>query len=142
MGLTLAVDEIISGHASAFLSIWLAGWSIGGLFAVYTIYRIFRKSAPEELLLSKPTLSMDTGVAPFKMSFGITNQMDYWKSMFVRRKKIEFSQKEIKTLKLRETQSGNRLTIDKNSERIELAKSASEIEREWLFHYLSQSYFI
>jgi len=31
-------------------------------------------------------------------------------------------------------------TIDKGSERIEIASSATEIEREWLFEYLKSSY--
>ena len=140
MGFTSAANEIMSGEGNAFLIFWLGGWTIGGIFAGYFVYRLFRKSVPEQFLLNKPSLSIDTGIPPFKMSFSMTNQKDYWKSMFPKRKKVELDRSEMKSLKLRETDSGNRLTVDKGPERLELATSATEIEREWLFNYLKQNY--
>ncbi len=74
------------------------------------------------------------------MNFSMTNQNEYWKAMFPKRKKHEFTHSEIKSLKLRETDSGNRLTIDKGVERIEIATSATEIEREWLYQFLQINY--
>ena len=71
-----------------------------------------------------------------KMEFGMRSQKEYWRSIFPKRKRIEFIPSDLKTMKLRETDSGNRLTIDKGSERIEIAMAATEIEKEWLFHYL------
>lgn len=142
MGFTSAADQVMSGKGGAFLLFWLVGWTIGGIFAVNYLYRIFRKSVPEQLLLNKPNLSIDTGIPPFKMYLGvnIANQKDYWKSLFPKRKKIEFSYDEIKSLKLRETDSGNRLTIDKGSDRVEIAPSVSEIEKEWLHRHLKLNY--
>ncbi len=140
MGFTSAASKILSGEGNAFLIFWLAGWSLGGLFAAYFIYRLFRKSIPEKLLLNKPSMSIDTGIPPFKMNFSMTNQKDYWKTMFPKRKKIEFSNSDLKSIKLRETDSSNRLTIDRGAERIEIATSATEIEREWLFKYLQVNY--
>jgi len=140
MGFTNAFLTIASGEGNAFLVFWLGGWSIGGLFAGYMIYRVFKKSIPEQLLLNRPSLSLDTGVPPLKINFGMGNQKEYWKSLFPKRKRIEFTPPELKTMELRETDSGNRLTIDKGSERVEIATSASEIEREWLFSYLRKNY--
>lgn len=140
-GFTSAISEIMSGKASAFLIFWLAGWTLGGIFAGYFVYRVFRKPVPEQLLLNKPNLSVDTGIPPFKMDFNLANQKDYWKSMFPKRKRIEINRDEMKTLQLREVDSGNRLTIDKGMERLEIATSATEIEREWLFKYLSEIYY-
>jgi hypothetical protein len=74
------------------------------------------------------------------MSFNYMNQRDVWKSLFRKRLIKEFTGSDLRTLKLRETDAGNRLTIDMDSERLDLAKSASEIEREWLYGYLSQRY--
>lgn len=139
-GFVSAASEIITGNGGGFLMFWLGGWSIGGIFAGYFIYRVFRKPVPEQLLLNKPNLSIDTGVPPFIMSFSMTNQADYWKSMFPKRKRVEIDRNEIKTLELRETESGNRLTVDKGAERLELATTATEVEREWLFRYLSKNY--
>ena len=142
MGFTTVVHEILSGNANAFLIFWLGGWTIGGLFAMFTIYRIFRKPIPEQLLLNKPNMTIDTGISPFKINFSTYNQKDYWKMLLAKRKEIEFTQQELKSLQLRETDSGNRLTIDKGSERVEIATAGTEIEREWLFEYLQASYSI
>ncbi|MCO7188562.1 MULTISPECIES: hypothetical protein [unclassified Pseudoalteromonas] len=120
--------------------LWLGGWSLGGFFAGYMIFRVFQKSIPEQLVLNRPSLSYDTGVPPFKFDFGIRSQKDYWKSLFPSRKQVEFTPVELKTMALRETDSGNRLTIDKGAERVEIAMGATEIEREWLYDYLQRNY--
>lgn len=53
---------------------------------------------------------------------------------------MEFTSAEMNSLKLRETDAGNRLTIDQGAHRIELAKSSTEIEREWLYDFLKDHY--
>jgi len=131
-------SQILSGEGNAFLFFWFAGWSVGGLFAGSILFKIFRKSTPESLLLNRQNLLFDTGIASFNPSMG--NQKELWKMLLLKRKKIEFSHKELETLTLRETDLGNRLTLDNGSERIDLATSATEIEREWLFDYLKFNY--
>lgn len=140
MGFTSAFTQIISGDAGAFIVVWLGVWSLGGLYAGYLIYRLFKRSIPEQLLLNRPSLSFDNGVPPLRLEFGMRVQKDYWKTIFPKRKRIEFSPQELKTMELRETDSGNRLTIDKGAERVEIAIGATEIEREWLFNYLQKNY--
>ena len=137
-GFVTVGSQILAGEGNAFLFFWFAGWSIGGLFAGMTLFKIFRKSIPESLLLNRLNLLLDTGMASFNPS--ISNQEKLWKTLFLKRKQIEFTHKELETLTLRETDLGNRLTIDKGSERIELAISATEVEREWLFEYLKSNY--
>ncbi|WP_420645646.1 hypothetical protein [Candidatus Leptofilum sp.] len=119
-----------------FLLIWLGGWTLGGAFAFYMVYRLFRKPIPEALHLNLPNLTFDTGVPPLDLKFGTRYSMEYWKSMFHRRKKIEFMPIELKSLRLRETDSGNRLTIDRGADRIDIATRATEVEREWLYSTL------
>jgi hypothetical protein len=46
----------------------------------------------------------------------------------------------LQSLRLRETDTGNRLTFDIGSERIEIAPMASEVEREWLARFLARRY--
>jgi len=133
-----AINEIISGTAGVFLIFWLGLWSIGGILVIFYIYQIFRKSVPEQLLLNKPNLSINIGMT-ITIS-DLSGQDYYWKSILPKRRGIELNYNEIKTLKLRETKSGNRLTVDKGTERIEFAALATEVEREWLFQYLSKSY--
>lgn len=140
MGFSSAIDEIMSGKGGAFLLFWLGGWTIGGIVAAYVVFSIFRKPVPETYLLNKPYLTFDTGIQPFSTDSGSENRKAHMKSMFSRRKRIQFNHLNMKTLKLRETDNGNRLTIDHGTDRLELAKFSSEIEREWLFNYLQSNY--
>jgi hypothetical protein len=48
----------------------------------------------------------------------------------------------LQTLRLRETETGNRLTVDLGAQRLELASQASEVEREWLARLLARRYAI
>ena len=140
MGFVSAISQISSGKGGAFLVFWLGGWTVGGLFAGFMIHRAFRRSVPEQLLLNRPSLSLDTGVPPLKFEFGLRSQKESWNSLFPKRERIEFTSNELKTLMLRDIDNGNRLTIDKGKERYEIAKGATEIEREWLFDYLQKNY--
>ena len=137
-GFVTVGSQILAGEGNAFLFFWFAGWSVGGLFAGTILFKIFRTSKPESLLLNRPNLVLDTGVPAFNPNMG--NQKELWKNLFLKRQHIEFTHRELESLTLRETDLGNRLTIDNGSERIELATSATEIEREWLFEYLKSNY--
>jgi hypothetical protein len=141
VGFSSALGEIVSGKGSFFLIFWLGAWSLGGIFAVYLLYCLFRKPVPQQLLFNKPNLSLDTGTAPFNARFHVPHkQRKPWESLCSKRKRVEFSPEELKSLKLRNTEHGNRLTIDKGNERFEIASQATEIEKEWLFNYLQAAY--
>jgi len=60
-----------------FFSLWLCGWSVGGIFAIYFLYRIIRKAVLEKLTLNRPNLKYDTGIPPFKFSINLLDQKDY-----------------------------------------------------------------
>lgn len=109
-------------------------------FAIWYLWRILRRPIPEALVFAKPDLTYDTGVQPFSMSFGYQAQRDAWKRMFERRKTIQFTAKEVATLKLRDTETGNRLTIDHGAERVDVGRALTEVEREWLFNHLKYEY--
>ena len=140
MGFVSAGYEVLSGEANAFIIFWLGGWTMGGGFVMYTVYRIFKKPEPQRLLLNKPNLAFDSGVPPFRVHFGFHTPLQQWRNLFPKRKKMEFIANEIATLKLRETADGNRLTIDSGSDRIEIGSDATEIEREWLYEFLTSNY--
>ena len=75
------------------------------------------------------------------MYFGYgRDRTNYWKNMFAKRKRIDFDPQEIRTLKLRETSDGNRLTIDHDNDRIDIGTAMTEVEREWLFQLLQSEY--
>jgi hypothetical protein len=147
MGELSVIRELITGRAGAadlFLIFWLGGWTVGGFFAMATLWRILRPAVPESLTFSKPQLIYDSGIQPFDMmSFSrsrLSNQMNPWKKIFQKRRVLTFSPGEVGTLKLRDTDGGNRLTIDKENERIDLGEGLTEVEREWLYGQMKSVY--
>ncbi len=144
LGWISAASQLVKGDGvgpeDVFLIFWLGGWTVGGFFAVWFLYRSLRPSIPETFTLSRPYLRYDSGIAPFKFAFSSGSQRDFWKKMFRRRLRAEFDQEQLKTLRLREFENGNRLTIDQESKRIEIGAGASEPEREWLLELLQKEY--
>ncbi len=137
-----AVNSVIGGSAGLFITVWLTGWTFGGLVAMRFLYRLMRPSVPERFILGRPRLGYDSGVPTFQVfaGFGMKHQLEFWRMLFPKRMVCEFSQTELATLKLRESDESNRLTIDRGTERIDLGNRASEIEREWLFEVLRSEY--
>ena len=60
--------------------------------------------------------------------------------MFPKRTRVELDRHKLQSLRLRETNEGNRLTVDADAVRFDIAQSASEIEREWLYQFLAKRY--
>jgi hypothetical protein len=101
---------------------------------------MLQPSVPERLVFAVGKLIYDTGVQPLPMHFGYRAREDVWRRMFEKRKRIEFSPTEIRTLKLRDTDAGNRLTIDCGNDRIDIGRTLTEVEREWLFQEIRREY--
>lgn len=138
-GWVSAAREVLAGEGGLFLMVWLAGWSLGGAFAGYALLRSFQAPTPEQWLLAKPSLHIDTGRSPMR-HVGRQGGRASWQEMFPRRKRFELTAAELATLALRETDSGNRLTVDQGAQRIELARAVTEVEREWLYELLRLNY--
>lgn len=141
-GWVSAAHEIISGKSGSdlFLIFWICSWTAGGIFAFWFLYRLLRPSISETLSLEKKQIKYDSGIKPYKMSFGFSGMGEYWKQMFPKRTIIAIPTNNLSSLKLREHSNGNRLTVDVGPERLELATSATEIEREWLYTILNKKY--
>jgi hypothetical protein len=60
--------------------------------------------------------------------------------MYPKRTRVELDRRELQSLQLRQTDGGNRLTVDMNALRVEIGRAASEIEREWLYQTLVKRY--
>jgi len=126
--------------ANGFLLFWLGPWTLGGAYAVFMLYKTFRPSVSESLRLMPDGVAYDSGVSPLQWNFGLANQSEVWKSLFSKRVRVELDRRQLQSLRLRETDSGNRLTIDANAARLDVARSVSEIEREWFYHVLAGRY--
>jgi len=144
VGLIATVWKLSSGgaphEAQAFLAFWLAGWTLAGVMAMYWAYRLFRRSVPESLRLMPNGVTYDSGTPSLKTYWGFTSPKDQWKSMFPKRTRVELDRRNLQSLRLRETNDGNRLTVEVDALRLDIAHSASEIEREWLYQLLTKRY--
>jgi hypothetical protein len=139
-GFTSAGSQILSGKGGPFLIFWLCAWTVGGAFAVSMLYRMFRPTIPETLMLASDGVIYDSGIPPFRQDFSTMNRKDAWKSYFPKRTVVSISRQDLRSLRLRETESENRLTVDVASARVDLARAASEVEREWLYRVLAERY--
>jgi hypothetical protein len=141
-GLRSVLAQLLSGTAGptqGFIFFWLAGWTLGGVLAVFYAYRLLRPSVPETLTLKFDRVIYDSGIPPLRLYY-YANRRESWKSLFPKRTIVELDRRQLATLRLRETDAGNRLTVDANASRLDLASTGSEIEREWLYQVLANRY--
>jgi hypothetical protein len=138
-GFISVLTKLLSGNGNAFEVFWLGAWTVGGVLAAYTAFRIFRPSVPETLLLKRSGIDYDAGIPPLELNT-YQKRKNYWGSVFAKRLRTELGRQELISLRLRETEEGNRLTIDIGAKRVELASQASEVEREWLGRLLADRY--
>ena len=138
VGFSSTISTLASGKFHLFLVFWLGGWTLAGIAVVLCLYRIFRPSIPESLRLMLQGVRYDSGIPPFQMN--PVNQMNSWKTLFPKRTRVDIDRQKLKSLRLRETEAGNRLTVDAGAARLDIAPSASEVEREWLYQVLAKRY--
>ena len=144
VGFRSASTTLMEGKGGFFLVFWLGGWTIGGILAALTAYRILRPTVPETLQLRRGSVEYDSGIPPLEFNTYRRNASgrEYWNALLSRRVRASLDRQHLQTLRLRETETGNRLTIDLGAQRIELASQASEVEREWLAQQLARRYAI
>ena len=126
--------------AVVFTFVALAFMAFGEAVGITHLYRLLRPAVPETLRLRVDGVNYDSGVPPFRIKAGYNNYPDFWRSLFPRRLRLELSRQQVRSVRLRETDSGNRLTYDLGPSRIDIASGASEIEREWLAKVLLARY--
>ena len=141
-GFKSAASQLMSGKGNLFIVVWLGAWTVGGILAALAAYRTFRPTVPETLQLKRGSVAFDSGIPPLEFNTyqRKASTRDYWNSLLSRRIRADLNRPQLQTLRLRETESGNRLTIDVDARRIELASQAGEVEREWLARLLSKRY--
>jgi hypothetical protein len=129
------------GAVNGFVLFWLAAWTLAGIVVVYALFRTFRPSVPETLRLTSNGVVYDSGVAPARWpQSGYASQEGARSSMYLKRTRVELDRRKLQSRQLRETDAGNRLTVDIGALRQEIGRAASEIEREWLYQALAKRY--
>lgn len=126
--------------AGAFLVFWLCAWTVGGVLVMHTLRASIRMPTPATIRLRSDGVLYDAGFSPIQWNTDPKSQRNSWKDAFKKPPIRLFANQDLTSLKLREADGSNRLTIDVGNERIDLAEAATEIEREWLFEYLAKRY--
>ncbi len=122
--------------------IYLGGSGFGAFYCFW-LYKLIRKPISEQYVLNKANLTFDNGVPPPHLGINSSGYYDSprrWKTLLHRRRTYQFPPDSLETLSLTETVNGNKLALKHNKKEIEIAFGASEVEREWLFHYLTNHY--
>jgi hypothetical protein len=101
---------------------------------------MFRPAVPETLKLATDGMTYDSGIPPFRHDFGAVSQKDRWRTFFPKRRVVAVNRQDLRSLRLREGEAANRLTVDVANARVDLALAASEVEREWLYRVLIERY--
>jgi hypothetical protein len=135
-----AASQVFSGNSNLFVLFWLGAWTVGGAAVIYTLYRMLRPIVSESFRLMPEGVRYDSGNPPVQTNFGNTNQRLDWKSYFPKRARVDIDRQQLQSLRLRQTVLGNRLTVDAGVSRLDLARDASEIEREWLYKIIAERY--
>lgn len=143
-GLVSAGKGLLSGEGpSAFLAIWLAMWTLGGVFAGGMIYLLLRPQKPESIMLERDRFKYDTGAAPmnfmnpYYMMRKKQNVMNPFAMIFQRRKMYELVRSKCPEFVLEGLGDDQRLRFDDGADRITIGESLKEPEREWLAQVLN-----
>jgi len=153
IGETTFVSKVLSGEALAWFgkangevstiaiaTFWFFGWTLGGMFAAYMAYGSLRPQVPESLRLMRSGVGFDSGLRRPRFE---RNNKGLWgslPSLFPKRIRCQINLRQLQSLRLRETDTGSRLTVDIDSRRIDIAIDATEVEREWLARVLTDRY--
>lgn len=119
---------------------WVVGWVVVGGGGLLFLFRLIRPPVPEVIILGVPHLYYDSGIPTFYFNFDSNSDNGFFDQLFFKRKRTVFNLDELETLNLNGGKTGKRLIIEKGKKKFEIAASASEVEKEWLFNTLKAKY--
>ena len=103
------------------------------------IWQTIRPIVPESITLDFASLQYDSGVAPLNMAAPQLQQAEEGiNPLFARRKKLSLTRDQHPTFVLEQIATRQRLRVDVGAERVEIGRSLTEPEREWLYGVLKQ----
>jgi len=123
-----------------FMIFWLGGWTVGGIMIMYSIYNLVKPLKPASLKLSTGAIRYETGTEPFDFFMWDYRRRKEFSSFFkrFRNKVYDVESANIKNLQLERVGERQRLSFDYGVQRLEIGKSLTEPEREWLYDILKE----
>ncbi len=111
--------------------------------SIKSLYLLIKGETPESLILRESSLIFNSGRPNIKIGFFLSflSELGEFKRLLLYKvQHHHFSCDQLKTLTLRETDHGNRITIDQGRHRISFFTTATDEQRKWLFNYLNSYY--
>jgi len=128
-----AASKLLSGNGNMFLVFWMGLWTLGVVSAAHVVYRALRRPVPETLILKRDGVCYDSGFVPLLLKGREIS--------FSKRIRIDLDRHQLQSLRLRGNVVGDwRLTVDVDSNRVDIAANANGVEREWLARFLAGRY--
>lgn len=140
-GLVSVGGELLQGGDApvAFLSVWLAFWTLGGGFAIAITYALLRPPRAESVVLGESAFRHERGSASITALFlnpwamlQHQDPLDFWRRVFFPPPATEVERRSFPGVSLQSAAGRQRLSFDHGAERIEIGESLREPEREWL----------
>jgi hypothetical protein len=121
--------------SSTFMLAWLGAWTVGGIMAIATLWRLLRPGTESVLQLSPETLAYREGRGPVELPFSVfsgSDQLKMWKTLWRKPTSAEIPRASVRNLKLERIEGTLRLTVDQGADRITIGADLGEPELEWL----------
>jgi len=128
-----------SSGISVFVLGLIAGVIARGVYIALPLSNDLRPAVPASLRLAQEGIDFDSGIQPTAASACSIEGRNMPDNSTKRiRRKLDRGQ--LKSMRLRQFETGSRLTVDVENERIEIARGATDVECEWLFRLLVDRY--
>lgn len=139
-GFIAAVVAMAIGINNVSVLVSLGTWPLAGLYATYLVGRLFRPAMPEMLWITPDELVHSSGIPPHRIGRDDLDRPESWQSLMDRCVIHQLDRKQLRSLQLRPVNRSNRLTVDTGATHIDIATSATAVEREWLYRLLVDTY--
>lgn len=138
VGWQAAYADIMHGKGGWFVAVWLANWTIGGVWVAWFVSRLLRRPDRERLTLGPSGLAYDSGRPRPRVRF-LSFRDEWmepwerrWAEIFPKRVRAEVSKASLRSARLLTDQSGAHLVVDNDGRPTEIARYATDAEREWI----------
>lgn len=140
-GFKNALGQILNkpNAPNGFLCFWLVGWTVGGCFAAWNIFLIFRPQKPEKITFYSDQLEYDTGttapiVGMFNRNLAVKSGA-HW-SKFLQKRKV-FPRIQKGAVRFVHEMNPSRIYFDWESKRYEIGSGLAEPEIDWIYSQLA-----
>jgi len=139
VGWVAAATQIARGNGpDLFLVGWLGAWTVGGGYAIWSLWAMLRPARPESVWLEAELLRYDPGRSPYNP----WQRHGWWGWGDPPAPKptpaAEVARSDIRGFVLERVGERQRLCFDRGADRLEIGAGLREPEREWLFAVLQK----